>query len=89
MKYIFGSIAAFISTFALSSNTYAQSEFPVLKGPYFGQKTPELTPEIFSPGLLSKKGRYECGMSFSPNLDEMYFTIQKSTGCQLIFIIQN
>jgi len=34
--------------------------FPILKGPYLGQKAPGMTPEIFAPGVISteKKGVY-------------------------------
>ena len=48
-------------------------EFPVLKGPYFGQKPPGLIPEIFAPGIVSINGRFEGAISFSPDLEEMYF----------------
>ncbi|MDY8136017.1 hypothetical protein [Aquimarina sp. 2201CG5-10] len=41
---------------------------------YFGQKPPGLIPEIFAPGIISLNGRYEHGISFSPNLDEVYFS---------------
>ncbi len=44
---------------------------------YFGQKPPSLTPEIFAPGIISIKGRNESNISFSPNLDEVYFTVNK------------
>ena len=30
-----------------------QDEFPVLKGPYLGQKSPGMTPEVFAPGIIS------------------------------------
>ena len=30
----------------------ANSDFPVLKGPYLGQKSPGITPEIFAPGIV-------------------------------------
>ena len=30
-----------------------KEDFPVLKGPYLGQKTPGSTPEIFAPGIIS------------------------------------
>jgi len=34
-------------------NCYAQQdEFPVLKGPYLGQKPPGMTPELFAPGIV-------------------------------------
>ena len=47
---------------------------------YFGQKLPGLVPEIFAPGIISISGRSEYGVSFTPNLDEMYFTVQKKSG---------
>ncbi len=30
-----------------------QEDFPILKGPYLGQKTPGETPELFAPGIVS------------------------------------
>jgi len=34
-------------------NSFAQDDFPILKGPYLGQKPPGMTPEIFAPGIIS------------------------------------
>ena len=48
--------------------------FPTLRGPYLGQKTPGLIPKLFAPGIVSINGRYEHGISFSPDLDEVYFS---------------
>lgn len=45
-----------------------------IASPYFGQRPPGLTPELFAPGIVSVEGRYEFGVSFSPNMDEMYFS---------------
>ncbi|MDT0553933.1 hypothetical protein [Urechidicola vernalis] len=45
-----------------------------VKSPYFGQKLPGLTPEIFAPGVVSLNGRFEHSVSFSPKLDEIYYT---------------
>ncbi|MEP3210030.1 MAG: hypothetical protein ABJN95_12605 [Maribacter sp.] len=44
---------------------------------YFGQKPPGLIPEVFAPGIVSVNGRNESGISFSPELDELYFTVNK------------
>ena len=41
---------------------------------YFGQTPPGMTAEIFAPGIVSVNGRYEYGVSFSPDLEEIYFT---------------
>ena len=49
----------------------------IIESPYFGQKPPGLTPEIFAPGIISIDGRYEHGISFSPNLDEVFFSANK------------
>jgi len=40
---------------------------------YFGQQPPGLIPEIFAPGIVSIDGRFEGAISFSPDLDEIYF----------------
>jgi len=37
----------------LLSPCIAQNDFPVLKGPYLGQKPPGMTPEIFAPGIIT------------------------------------
>jgi len=70
--YIF--IALLLSVIAMSSKCYSLDEFTVLEGPYFGQKPPGLTPEIFAPGIVSVDGIYEGDVTFSPDLDEMYFS---------------
>lgn len=50
------------------------SGFPHLEGPFLGQKPPGLIPEVFAPDIVSITGRYEHGISFSPELDEVYFS---------------
>lgn len=74
MKSIYTSMALLLSVLSMSGESHAQDEFPVLEGPYLGQKPPGLVPEIFAPGIISVNGRYEGHVSFSPNLDEMYFS---------------
>jgi hypothetical protein len=51
-----------------------QSDFPVLKGPYLGQKPPGKTPEIFLPGIVST-GAWEYGTAFSPDGKEFYYAV--------------
>ena len=50
-----------------------RNDFPVLKGPYLGQKPPGVKPEIFAPGVLNteKMGAF-CSV-FSPDGNEFYF----------------
>ena len=50
---------------------------PTIESTYFGQKPPGLIPEIFAPGVISINGRSEHGISFSPKLDEVYFSANK------------
>ncbi|PHS18946.1 MAG: hypothetical protein COA86_07205 [Kangiella sp.] len=80
MRSILPLIVSLGCALMMSSKSYGQDEFPVLEGPYFGQKPPGLIPEVFAPGIISMSGRSEMGVSFSPDLDEMYFTIQKKRG---------
>ncbi|MCP5108170.1 MAG: hypothetical protein GY950_32585, partial [bacterium] len=51
-----------------------QDDFPVLKGPYLGQKPPGLTPEIFAPGIVST-GKNEINGVFTPDGKEFYFSM--------------
>ena len=48
-------IVFFISAYSLQPRREAQDtfDFPVLQGPYLGQKPPGMTPEIFAPGIIS------------------------------------
>ena len=50
------------------------SDLPITRDTYFGQKPPGLTPELFAPGVISLNGRFESAISFSPELDEIYFS---------------
>lgn len=64
----------FMMSFVVSCQTKQQSDnFPVLKGPYLGQKPPGMTPEIFSPDVISTASN-EHGCAFSPKGEEFYFT---------------
>jgi len=42
-----------------------------------GQKLPGFIPEVFASGIVSINGRYEQGISFSYDLDEIYFSAHK------------
>jgi len=74
MIKVYSFLALLLLILAMSSNSYSQNKFPILEGPYFGQKTPGLIPEIFAPGIVSVDGIYEGEVTFSPDLDEMYFS---------------
>ncbi|WP_412985697.1 hypothetical protein [Pontimicrobium sp. IMCC45349] len=52
---------------------------------YFGQKPPGLTPEIFAPEVVSVSGRYEYAVSFTPKMDEIYFSGNKEEEPQTVY----
>lgn len=62
-----------------------QTTFPLLKGPYLGQKLPGSTPEIFAPGIVSMPETLEWSSGFSPDGKEFYFqrVIQKEDEFQV------
>jgi hypothetical protein len=69
--YYLGSL--FILIF-LIGNCSEKKDFPVLKGPYLGQKPPGMTPELFAPGLLSAGGD-EANITFTPDGMELCYTL--------------
>jgi len=73
MKSNYLSTSLLLSLLIMSCESHAQDDFPVLEGPYLGQKPPGLTPKIFAPNIVSINGRYEGAISFSPDLKEIYF----------------
>jgi Tol biopolymer transport system component len=60
-------------SYKMTSKSISKHELTALEGPYMGQKPPGLIPEVFAPVIVSLNGRYEGAISFSPDLDEMYF----------------
>ncbi len=52
---------------------------------YFDQKPPGLIAEIFAPGIISLNERYEHSVSFSPKLDEIYFTGSKKDSSASVY----
>jgi hypothetical protein len=54
-----------------------QNDFPVLKGPYLGQKPPGTTPELFAPGIVSTGYHEDGGPVFTFDSSEMYFRISQ------------
>ena len=49
------------------------ADFPVLTGPYLGQKPPGMTPEIFAPGIVSVDEYSEFVCMFTPGGKECIF----------------
>jgi len=61
-----------------------KSDWPVLKGPYLGQKPPGMTPKIFAPGILSIEEGKEYKPTISPDATEIFFirrTPRKRNDC--------
>jgi Tol biopolymer transport system component len=59
----------------LNFNCNPNHDFQVLKGPYLGQKSSGMKPEIFAPGVISKAGFHlHSSLAFSPDGSEIYFT---------------
>ena len=67
-------IGIFIFLVLICSECTRHSDFPVLKGPYLGQKPPGMTPEVFAPGIIST-GYWEANAVFSPNGKELYYQL--------------
>jgi len=58
--------------------TTKQTTAMTLTGPFLGQTPPTDKAQIFAPGLVSRKGRYEYALSFSPDGDEVLFSAMGS-----------
>lgn len=65
--------AILLCTFFIVSPFTQQCGFPVLKGPYLGQKPPGRTPELFAPGIVSTKAD-EYALEVSPSGMEILFS---------------
>lgn len=48
--------------------------FPVLKGPYLGQKPPGLKPVLFAPEIMNAEHGYHTAVIFSPDFTEAYWS---------------
>jgi Tol biopolymer transport system component len=63
----------------------AQTDFPVLSGPYLGQKRPGPTPEIFASGILSL-GFHEHNIAISPDGKDIFFVAASSDFTQYLIM---
>jgi len=79
-------IGTIIVFFLLFYNCTQQSDFPILKGPYLGQKPPGDVPKLFAPGIFSTEAN-EFNAVFTPEGDAVYFT-GKGEKDQDIFVIE-
>lgn len=67
------------------NNTAPKSDKTIEEVAYFGQIPPGMTASIFAPDIVSVNGRYEYAISFSPEMDEMYFSANNEDGPQAIY----
>jgi Tol biopolymer transport system component len=64
--------------------SFAQGQKPPIL--YLGHTAPSTKAEIFSKDFISIEGRYEYGVSFSPEQDEVYFSVeQEGEGASIHF----
>ncbi len=68
-------ICVIIAMLAIATSIIAQQkDFPVLKGPYLGQKPPGKTPELFAPDIISVDENFEHSAAvFSPDGKEVFW----------------
>ncbi len=62
------------------SNCTQQSDFPVLRGPYLGQKPPGDVPELFAPGIVSDVYFEHSGAVFTPDGKELFWSTAINEG---------
>ncbi|TQV85918.1 TolB family protein [Aliikangiella coralliicola] len=77
-----------LCAFALGNNSYSQDNaatksYPLLEGPYMGQKPPGMVAEPFAPGIISTEG-WEIEGTFAPGMKEFYFTSDNGKGTPII-----
>jgi ankyrin repeat protein/Tol biopolymer transport system component len=58
----------------------SEPKFPVLTGPYLGQKLPGKTPELFARGIAAAKYAFHGGVAFSPDGQSAYWSVQEYGG---------
>ena len=73
MKYKTLCIGILLSIIFIFQINAQNDDFPVLKGPYLGQKPPGETPEIFAQGIVSTEAD-EYALEISPSGSEILFT---------------
>jgi Tol biopolymer transport system component len=78
-------LAVFGIVFMISWSSTGQKDFPVLKGPYLGQKPPGLTAEIFAPGIVSTGFGERC-VNFSPDGLKLYYAVYGPPHSVILFM---
>lgn len=77
--------ALVFTSFSMNSHSDVEREYPILTGPYMGQKPPGKVAEPFAPGIISKDG-WEIQGVFAPGMKEFYFTTDAGKGTPITVI---
>ncbi len=85
MKRIYILSILLYSFFTMTCKSETLIEFPLMKGPYMGQKPPGLVAEPFAPGIISKEG-WELEGVFAPGMKEFYFTTRNGKDASIYVI---
>lgn len=80
MKVKVSLIGIVIFIFFATCNFAQPDDFPVLEGPYLGQKQPGMTPQLFAEGIISGKGHTHGSPAVSPDLKTIYWDEQENEG---------
>ena len=75
MRYKTFFVVMLLSLIFVFSTHAHQDDFPVLKGPYLGQKPPGIIHELFSPGVISSDINEHSPAAFSPDGKEVYWAV--------------
>ncbi len=68
-------LAIVVAALMAQDDADTAARFPVLKGPYLGQKPPGITSELFAPGIVST-GMDDLNAVFSSDGNEFFFTVK-------------
>ena len=69
--------ALFLSACNNKKQNTKNSDEPTIESPYFGQKPPGLTPEVFAPGIISLYEQASGSITFNPDMTELVFNHRK------------
>ena len=80
----------FLVLYCVQENPRLQSNFPVLKGPYLGQKPPGRTVEQFAANVFDSTYQgFHSNIVFSPNGREVYWQLNSGFGSKLQAIFES
>ncbi|UCG91140.1 MAG: PD40 domain-containing protein, partial [candidate division WOR-3 bacterium] len=85
MKPNIGYFNLLLFVLVVFNNCAQHDEFPVMRGPYLGQKPPGMTPEVFAPGVISH-GFHEHSLTISPDGNDLFY-VTTDAGYSLYRII--